>query len=534
MPKWKATPRVRRSPRHTKYPRLASTECSTSPQFTEIDILSVDPSTLTNEQILHQQTIVSHKLYYATKVVTRALKAGRGFERQKLSRRLKAVKEGVNGTLLRRVEQELAILKEIDLEKVARETVRRRLGKAVKWSIFFPVEETMPGGWEGEKSGVEKQEAERARNDVVAVLCNTKPVREAVNRVVEVVKSVALSKRAPGKEEGVDSGAAQVRIKEKEAEDRGETEEEAEWSEWSGIQGSTGRSPQSLNSNRFSSTPTQLTKTCFSLIDPSRRVDEEWSGEDEGDDGDFNEDACEVDNGEASAEGKILEDELMSELEKFITPGTDSEVASDSETDNSHCSVPTTKLKPAIPVSTTNPVSIISSSSSFSHPPAPAKKKITSSTTTKTAKDTFLPSLMSRYISGSDSEGEVRHGYGYGPAQKKQRKNRMGQQARRALAQKIYKENAKHLKLGLGPARLPGVVTRGDYAGANSGGGGAGVREWGDMNTRSRDASVAQKPGRSKDNANEGGPLHPSWEAAKKAKQVTATVRFQGTKIKFE
>ena len=113
----------------------------------------------------------------------------------------------------------------------------------------------------------------------------------------------------------------------------------------------------------------------------------------------------------------------------------------------------------------------------------------------------------------------------------------MGQQARRALAQKIYKENAKHLKLGLGPARLPGAATREDHAGARagtSGGGrGGGGRRWGD-GTGGHGAGVAKKLDRSKDNVNEGGPIHPSWEAARKAKQAAATVQFQGTKIKFE
>lgn len=550
MPKRKATPRAGHSPWHTKYPPLSSTECTASPQYTEIDILFTDPCTLTNEQISHQQTIVSHKLHYATKVVTRALKVGRGFERQRLSRRLKATKEGVDDAPLKRVERELALLKEVDLEGVARGAVRRGLGKGVKGSVFFPVEETMegPGERKNEKPGMGKNEVERAKSDLVAVLCNMKPVREAVKVAVEVVRGVALSKWVPGKEDRIGETVVgrRVEVKAGEVEDRDEAEEDAEWSEWSGIQDTTSSASLTLpigeDSHRLSKTSAQPTKIDISLIDPSRHADEEWSGE-EDEDRDEELQSSDGDGPEAGAERKIPGDELIANLETIITPSTGSDLSEvgpaseNGEDDNSRFpskEALTTEPKPAAPTSTTNSAFKISSSSS--PPPAPATKKISSTTTTRTstARDTFLPSLMSGYISGSDSGGEMRHGRG--PAQKKQRKNRMGQQARRALAQKIYKENAKHLKLGLGPARLPGSVTREDRAGGRGGrgGGGGGARDWGDRSTGGYGAGAGQIPDRRKDNANEGGPLHPSWEASRKAKQTAATVQFQGTKIKFE
>lgn len=83
-----------------------------------------------------------------------------------------------------------------------------------------------------------------------------------------------------------------------------------------------------------------------------------------------------------------------------------------------------------------------------SHPP-PTESIRTSS---------FLPSLMSGYISGSESEAssldddlitskkQQKEKKNKGPAQKKVRKNRMGQQARRALAEKKFGTGANHIK----------------------------------------------------------------------------------------
>lgn len=62
----------------------------------------------------------------------------------------------------------------------------------------------------------------------------------------------------------------------------------------------------------------------------------------------------------------------------------------------------------------------------------------------------FLPSLMSGYISGSslssDSDNGRKSKKTKGPPTKKIRKNRMGQQARRALAERKFGKEAKHIQ----------------------------------------------------------------------------------------
>lgn len=166
---------------------------------------------------------------------------------------------------------------------------------------------------------------------------------------------------------------------------------------------------------------------------------------------------------------------------------------------------------------------------------------------------TFLPSLMmGGYWSGSDSEPEeddevAAAATGSG---KPQRKNRMGQQARRALWEKKFGARAKHIqeeqqKKGSRNNKNSGwdarrgatddndkprwgadAAGRRQYTGSssrNTDGGGGG----GDKDIRKENAIAANKK-----KAYDG--LHPSWEAARKAKQEKAQASFQGKKITFD
>lgn len=163
---------------------------------------------------------------------------------------------------------------------------------------------------------------------------------------------------------------------------------------------------------------------------------------------------------------------------------------------------------------------------------------------------TFLPSLMmGGYWSGSDSEPEeddevAAAATGSG---KPARKNRMGQQARRALWEKKFGARAKHIqeeqqKKGSrnnsknsgwdarrgatddndnGP-RWGGAAGRRQYTGSSSRNG-----DGGEKDVRKENAIAANKK-----KAYDG--LHPSWEAARKAKQEKAQASFQGKKITFD
>lgn len=156
---------------------------------------------------------------------------------------------------------------------------------------------------------------------------------------------------------------------------------------------------------------------------------------------------------------------------------------------------------------------------------------------------TFLPSLaLGGYISGSDSDHFSVSHLDFGTAEP--RKNRRGQQARRQIWEKKFGRNAKHLK---GQAQTQDRDQGWDpRAGARS-------TEGRGKDERRRGRAPVQKgrsgplssganadpikaratKGENKEKQTEG-PLHPSWEAAKRAKEAKKNVAFQGKKLVFD
>ena len=178
-----------------------------------------------------------------------------------------------------------------------------------------------------------------------------------------------------------------------------------------------------------------------------------------------------------------------------------------------------------------------SSSDSPETPPLPSLTakpgKVTSSRPKST---TFLPSLMmGGYWSGSESAPEDE------AEDHQTRKNRMGQQARRQLWEKRFGRNANHLKKenrdqGWDPRKgAIGSNDRGDHGRS----GGTGSNRSGFQGNRSVGAGsgansdpVKARAGRKA--APVEGALHPSWEAAKKAKEAKKIPAFQGKKVLFD
>lgn len=152
-------------------------------------------------------------------------------------------------------------------------------------------------------------------------------------------------------------------------------------------------------------------------------------------------------------------------------------------------------------------------------------------------KTTFLPTLASGYISGSDSDSYTSDQGDR--AAKPKRRNRMGQQARRALAEHQYGSAAKHLKDGKA-TRIQGKAARdvgwdlkrgaSDVRGKSHGGRGGfapGVA------SRALNREQRKPAPRTKDDT---GSLHPSWTAKKKLKeqQNLGMGAYQGKKVVFE
>lgn len=153
---------------------------------------------------------------------------------------------------------------------------------------------------------------------------------------------------------------------------------------------------------------------------------------------------------------------------------------------------------------------------------------------------TFLPSLMmGGYWSGSESgDGDDVGNAEPAPG----RKNRMGQQARRALWEKKFGSKANHLKSeqkkgkdnrdrgwdmhkGAMDERGAEPRWRNHQSDPSS-------RDWRQTQGLRREDAVRppQRPKASPEQK----PIHPSWQAARKAKEQKAQATFQGKKITFD
>jgi hypothetical protein len=147
-------------------------------------------------------------------------------------------------------------------------------------------------------------------------------------------------------------------------------------------------------------------------------------------------------------------------------------------------------------------------------------------------KSAFMPSLtLGGYISGSGSD--IDDAAALAP-----RKNRRGQRARQQIWEKKFGVTAKHLQKPAGNARWDpkrGATDRNVRGGRQPMGRGGPVRRpnergSGDRTAHAKGSSETKKPKR-----DDTGPLHPSWEAAKRAKEKKSVpVAFQGKKISFD
>ncbi|CAL3962793.1 hypothetical protein PZA11_000154 [Diplocarpon coronariae] len=155
---------------------------------------------------------------------------------------------------------------------------------------------------------------------------------------------------------------------------------------------------------------------------------------------------------------------------------------------------------------------------------------------------TFLPSLNAGYWSGSESSASD-----FDDAPPPTKKNRPGQMARRAIAEKKHGSEANHIKKGLPAVAEMGRkkddgwdAKRGATGGERGGRGGRGGRGF-NRGGRQRDFSqvygekaVVLEPRKKELKRDDVGVLHPSWQAAKKAKEEKKAATFQGKKVTFD
>ena len=176
--------------------------------------------------------------------------------------------------------------------------------------------------------------------------------------------------------------------------------------------------------------------------------------------------------------------------------------------------------------------------------PEPRNANIKASAPSKPRSTTFLPTLsMGGYWSGSDEDSDKVEDI----SETRSRRNKRGQRARRQIYEKKFGANANHLKKaaesrdhGWDPQK--GAVDdvkksegkrgrkfeRKRAVNGSKNGGRSGT-------TRGPQSSGANtEPLKTRAKSTVDAPIHPSWQAAKKAKELKKTVPFQGKKVTFD
>lgn len=473
-----------------------------------------------------QQLQISGLLDQSKTHLFRSLKVARGFERQKLGRRQKTAKAVSNAADTKaRLDAEVAALKGLDLDATAEIHLYKSLLK-IKSIALAPA---LPHHVRATVDALKMPHGSASVN-VQARLFKSAPVQAAMTEALKGIRAVL------GIEELKHNGKGRLRAKDY-------------------ANGSPNTDVDGLAVSRRDGSP---------VVNTQARDEEDWSGfsayeslgndqtkaaddDDDDDDGeDMNYDmyairlagsSDEESNG-VDVKGQDHDRDKLHDME-ITEDGADEEDVYNNEEAEDH-----TKSN----IASTNPTPKRAPQPSKSKPPSGPPKSTT-----------FLPSLsLGGYWSGSDSDVPSDDDIDSTAADTQIRKNRMGQQARRALWEKKFGTNANHVRKQQVRDRdqgwdarkgAQGVDERGKRGrGRGKGGGGRGMMGAGRGGSRGGRVRFAKSTGANSDpvvarkaktsaaaaaTAAAAGPLHPSWEAARKAKEQKKAVP-QGKKVVFD
>lgn len=478
---------------------------------------SQDQSNIFRASKFRKQDVLE-KYTQSKKLLHRALKTAKGFERQKLGKRLKNAKAESKIPDIIRINREIEALKGLDLDKVTEGHLNKSLLriKAFVESVNLPdevkVEIQKPEGTE---------ENVAAMRNVVSGMCNMKQVKEVIESAIGgMYIALGIPKPAKGgKQEDMKgilkkdvTAKAALPTSVRRAEHQGdELEEEPAWDGFE----SDGE-PEDIF-----------------MEDADDAEDESGSGDEEDEDEDIIYDS--------------LDEEAISRYEALLGGSSDEEsfdeAAEYTKNRLSHPQNTTQQSRsPSFSLSDTNPnTTLVSDSDPDSDSILATKAKATSKPKSKKAPppprpkgSTFLPTLMGGYWSGTDSSASEIEDL---PSHEI-RKNRPGQVARRAIWEKKYGTGANHIKSGQGS-----VADKGKDDGWDAKRGAKDERRRGGRGQVTGDNSKAvgsASRGRGRGSGgvvkkkDDEGVLHPSWQAAKKAKDAEKMAKFAGKKVTFD
>ncbi|KAK3316438.1 Bud-site selection protein [Apodospora peruviana] len=487
-----------------------------------------------------------------------ALKQAKGYERQRQAKRLRDSKSTVEKK--QRIQNEIVVLKSLDLHQTAHAhlcSVLLRV-KSIAESPKLPAEI---------KAGVAKpdltEEEKAALHNVTSALFCRQEVRAVTDKAVTGVCG-ALGVPVPEKKKGVRVRANQL-SKGSAAAD-GEEEEEEDKKE---------QAVKSMKTEKKSSRVGQAEEEAEDIDEVAEKEEEVLkrlddllgsSSEDEDDEEESMPqqpaknskskasteelDPMEITSGEEEVEA----DEYDVDIDPMeITSDEEGQSDSDGEDEDENRESGSfngfSDNNPPHPNNSNSDDSESESSASSAGGLSPPRKKKTNNIKKQPNEEhlsgsAFLPTLMGGYISGSDSSAS--------DLDLAPRRNRRGQRARQAIWEKKFKEEARHVKNGTPATRDAGWdMRRGAVEGEVGKPWKAGVRNPLLEKKAARRAAGIRGPavpsggggpapapakGRaSSKKRDDTGPLHPSWEARKKAKAaMPESAPFQGKKITFD
>lgn len=419
-----------------------------------------DTQPAVSKLLTHQKKQILTRLTAAQKPLVAALRLGAGFERQKHSRRKKTAVQKRDTKALTRLDDEYRALKALDLEKVAEQHVRKTIAKVKS----LREHEALPDNIKE----IEKVDNEPARLNVLARLYKVAAVKKEVDSLIEDLKGIV----GAGEEMRERVGKLGRGEKKQKVED-----EDVDMLDVSDEEG--------VASKLFSA-----------------RIAAPSSGEES--DGDLSDDERPPSIGDSDSEHDPDADlEAASE-------SSDAESFDGFSNSNSNSDTPTNRLI-APPSDLSDSDTSVSLTTEEKTKPHKDTSKLTAST--------FLPGLShAAYFSGDESASSL---------DEKPRKNRRGQRARQKIAEAKYGKAAKHIEKN---ERKQGWDAKRGAVSSD------GARSSNRKDRRAAEKSMKAKGGRgpmiSGENAaplgkkrSEGvkkddmGTLHPSWAAAKAAKE---------------
>ncbi|KAG6361502.1 hypothetical protein INS49_009729 [Diaporthe citri] len=470
---------------------------------------------------------LQEKLEHHSTALSRALKVAKGFERQRMAKRQRDPKS--TREKRGRIEKEIEVLKSLDLHSVAHAHLCSALLriKAVAESPRLPDEikhgVPKPDLTEEERaalhnvtSGLYNQPKVRTTLDAaVADICRVLqvPVPEKKGKLKRGDKKSEPATREDTEEQPADRAAKsapeekKAKPEEKPAKDEvlsGDQSSDDEETEWGGLSDGDDDEDEELVEKALS------------------RFEDRLGGFDSDEKAD-SDDEDDYDTANEELDPMEITDESASEDSEDDGPGTQSGADEDGSSDSEEVSV-------SVSVSESGSESASESESdsdvsAISPPPKTLRKE--------PKKGGYLPSLMGGYISGSESDASD---IDVAPAA---RKNRRGQRARQAIWEKKFKAKAKHLSQEKAGRDSGWDLKRGAVDGSDRTPWKKGIkapferRSDGQRDEQEHAAPEPRRP-RPPTKKDDEGPLHPSWEARKKAKEAQQTAAFQGKKITFD